>query len=63
VAQHEVFGLRVQLSKQFVAVTLAGAERPPGEDLRVMVLGHGGDRAGLLMDVQADLKRARLGHG
>ena len=63
VAQHEVFGLRVQLSKQFVAVTLAGAERPPGEDLRVMVLGHGGDRAGLLMGVQADLKRARLGHG
>ena len=56
VDKHEVFGLRVQLANQFVEVTLAGADRPQGDDLRAMVLGHVGDRDGLLMDIQADIQ-------
>ena len=63
VDEHEVFGLRVQLSNQWVEVALAGADSPQGDDLRAMVLGHVGDRDGLLMDIQADIKHARLGHG
>jgi hypothetical protein len=63
VDKHEVFGLRVQLANQFVEVTLAGADRPQGDDLRAMVLGHVGDCDGLFMDIQADIKHARLGHG
>jgi hypothetical protein len=28
-----------------------------------VVLGHVGDRDGLLLDIQADIQHARLGHG
>ncbi len=44
VDKHEVFGLRVQRSNPLVEITLAGADRPQGDDLRAMVLGHVGDR-------------------
>jgi hypothetical protein len=63
VDQAEVWGRCVQLAKPLVEVTRAGADRPQGDDLRAVVLGDVGDRDGLLMDSQADLKPARLGHG
>lgn len=63
VDQDEVFGRRVPWSHQCVEVTLAGADRPQGDDLRAVVLAHVGDRDGLLMDIQADIPHARLGHG
>jgi hypothetical protein len=56
-------GLRVQWSKQCVEVTRAGADRPQGDDRRAVVLAHGGDRDGLLMDIHADRQQARLGQG
>jgi hypothetical protein len=63
VDQDAVCGLRVQLSNQLVEVTRAGVDRPQGDDLRTVVWSHVGDRAGLLMAIQADIKHARLGHG
>jgi len=63
VDQHEGFGLRVPLANQCVEVALAGADSPQGDDLRAVVLGDVGDRDGLLMDIQADIRPARLGHG
>ena len=46
-----------------VEVTLAGADRPEGDDRRAMVLGHVGDRHGLCIDIHADIKSGRLGPG
>jgi hypothetical protein len=63
VDKDEGLGLRVQWSNPVVEVTLAGAASPQGDDLRAVVLGHIGDRDGLLMDISADIKHARLGHG
>jgi hypothetical protein len=63
VGKHEVFGLRVQRSNPCVEITRAGTDSPQGDDLRAMVLGHVGDRDGRLVDIQADIKQARLGHG
>jgi hypothetical protein len=53
----------VSLSHQFVEITLVGVDSPQADDLHTRGLGHVGDREGLLMDIQADVKHARLGYG
>jgi hypothetical protein len=46
-----------------VEVVLAPAKGAEVNDLGVMFVGHVGDREGLLMNIHADLERARLGQG
>jgi hypothetical protein len=55
--------LRPQLPSQLLHIALPGADRAAGEDLRAMVVGDVGDRARRFVDLSADRKRARLGHG
>jgi len=45
------------------SVSRSRADRPQGDDLRALIWGHVGHRDGLLMDLQADIKQVRLGHG
>ena len=58
-----MFGLRWELPKQGVDVTLSGAKGPQGEDLGVMIFGNVGHSDRLFMHIHADVKRARLVQG
>jgi hypothetical protein len=58
--KEKVFGLRLELPKQGVDITLPGAKGPEGDDLSAMFLRHIGDRDGLFMHIHADVERARL---
>jgi len=52
--------LRPQGPEQRVNIALPCADRAEGDDLRTMGLGDIGDRHGLLMDIHANVERARL---
>lgn len=53
----------VQPTDQGVDVTLARPDGPEGDDLGAVVLGNISDRDRVFMDIQSDVKRARLVHG
>jgi hypothetical protein len=59
----EVLGFGVQLAHERVNVGLPGADGPKVDDLGVVCFGNIGHRDGLFVDVQSDVKRARLAHG
>jgi hypothetical protein len=63
VNEDELMALGLELTEELVEVTRARADRPELDDLRAMVLGHGGDRHGLFGDSHSDLKGGRLGQG
>jgi hypothetical protein len=48
---------------QRVAVTVAGADAPQGEDLGVVVFGDISDGNRAFMDIHSNRERARLWHG
>jgi hypothetical protein len=48
---------------QLVDLALARANGAEVDDLGVVCFGYVGDSDGLLMDIHADVKRARLVHG
>ena len=56
-------GCRWHRADAGLARTLAGAARPHVGARSTRILRHGGDRHGLLVDIQADAECARLGHG
>jgi hypothetical protein len=63
VDKDQVCGLRLELPKQMVDVTLPRAKSSEGDDLGVVILGHRGDCDGVFMDIHANVERARLCHG
>ena len=54
---------RLQLTNEFIAVTLARTDSAERDDLRVVCFGDVSNGNGLFMDIQSDVKRARLVHG
>jgi hypothetical protein len=59
----EVCGLGVHLADQLIDVTLARADGAQKDHFGPVNLGHIGNRDGLFVDIQSDLKGGRLGHG
>jgi hypothetical protein len=59
----EWLALGPQLSDELVDITLPGPDRAQRDDFRAICLGDISDRHGLLMDIHADVERARLSHG
>ena len=61
--QDERRGLGWERADALIDVTLTRANGPEGGDLGAVLLSAVGHRNGLLMDISADIKRARLGQG
>jgi hypothetical protein len=53
----------LQLADEVINVGVPGADGAEVDDVGVVVLGHRGDRDGLLMDIQSNAERARVTHG
>jgi hypothetical protein len=53
-------GFGVQLAPESVTIGLPGAKSPEEGDVSVVSSGHVSHRDGLLMDIHADVERARL---
>jgi hypothetical protein len=63
VDQDEVGGVGLQRAANSIHSGVPGTDGAEGDDLCIVVFGHRGDRAGRLMDIETDVKRARLWHG
>jgi len=59
----ELLAFGLQLPDERIDIALARADRAEGDDLSVMCFGNVGHRDRLLMDIHADVERARLWHG
>ena len=59
----ERLALGLQWPDALVASTRPGPDRAQRDDCRTLCLGDISDRTGLLMDIHADVARARLSHG
>jgi hypothetical protein len=63
VGEHQALGVAVQPADELVKVGLAGSDRTD-EVGWVAATGHGvGDADGVLVHIQTDEQRGRLGHG
>jgi hypothetical protein len=51
------------MTDEFIDVTLAGTNILDRDDLRVVFFGDLDNGSGLFVDIQSDVKRARLMHG
>ena len=56
-------GRRLALAGELIEVGLPGADGAEGDDLSAVRLSDRGDRDGVFVDSQADVKRASLGQG
>jgi hypothetical protein len=63
VDKDEAFGLRLPLPNQFIAIALTCADGAEIDDVGPRVFGGIGNRNGFFMDIQSNIKCARLGHG
>jgi hypothetical protein len=61
--EDELLALRPPRSDQLSDITLPGPDRAEGEDLGALCWGDLGDRHRLFVNIQSDIKRARLVHG
>ena len=59
----EVLTFGLELTDECIDVTLAGTNIPERDDLRMVFFGDRGNGNGLCMDIQSDVKRARLMQG
>jgi hypothetical protein len=59
----ELFTFGLEMTDEFIDVTLAGTNILDRDDLRVVFFGDLGNGNGLFVDIQSDVKRARLMHG
>jgi len=59
----EVFTFGLELTDECLDVTLTGPNISDRDDLRVVFLGNIGNSNELFVDIQSDVKRARLMHG
>jgi hypothetical protein len=58
-----VLGLRLELAGELIDVGLSCADGPEGDDLGAVSLSDIGDRDGFFVDIQSNVKRAKLAHG
>ena len=56
-------GLGLPLSDELIAVTLARADAAQKDHFGPVILGHVGDRNGLLRDIHADIQGGSVWHG
>jgi hypothetical protein len=61
--QDQGLGLGWPLAHAWINSGLPGADGAEGDDLSVVVFGDVGDGTRVLMDIHADVPRARLAHG
>jgi hypothetical protein len=59
----EVYTFGLELTDEFIDVTLTGPNISERDDLSVVCFGNIGNGNGLLVDIPSDVKRARLMHG
>ena len=59
----EVLPFGLELTAEFIDVTLARTTMPDRDDLSVVCLGDIGNGNGLFVDISSDVKRARLVQG
>jgi hypothetical protein len=59
----EVRAFGLPATDEVIDVTLSRPDVPEGDDLGVVVLGNISDRDRVLIDIHADVERARLGQG
>jgi hypothetical protein len=53
----------LELPRELIAIRVAGADGPEGEDVGVVIFGDRGHGAGVFVDIQTDRECARLWHG
>jgi hypothetical protein len=53
----------LELAGELIDVGLSCADAPKGDDLGAVILRDIGDRDGFFVDIQANVKRAKLAHG
>jgi hypothetical protein len=63
VDKDEMFTFRLHLPDALIDVTLSRPDVAERDDLGVVFFGHVRNGNRLLMDIQTDVKRARLVHG
>jgi hypothetical protein len=61
--KNQVFGFGVPLADELSNVTWAGADGPAGGDLSAVRFRDGCYGHRVLVDIQSEVKRARLAHG
>jgi hypothetical protein len=61
--QDEMLAFGLHLPDALIDVTLSCPDVAEGDDFGVMFLGDVGNGDRLFMDIQSDVKRARLWHG